>query len=200
MGLRYYDDALSAKIAAWVAPLTGESKIKVLKPDEIKKLYTIEADESANDSLKLPLIAISRNTEIEVRHRTKQPMSYDGLMLESDGEQALQLDAIPVDLTYQIDMFTRRYDEGDELLREMLFKIVNNPQLVVEFTYNNKTQKHVSSILLHSTVRDNSDISERLFSGQFTRWTLGIDIIGAYIFSLPYKPVIKIGDSDIKVY
>ncbi|HHW90864.1 MAG TPA: hypothetical protein GX745_08200 [Clostridiales bacterium] len=200
MGLRYYDDALSAKIAAWVAPLTGKSKIQVLKPDEIKKLYTIEADESANDSLKLPLIAISRNTEIEVRHRTKQPMSYDGLMLESDGEQALQLDAIPVDLTYQIDMFTRRYDEGDELLREMLFKIVNNPQLVVEFTYNNKTQKHVSSILLHSTVRDNSDISERLFSGQFTRWTLGIDIIGAYIFSLPYKPVIKIEDSDIKVY
>ena len=101
-------------------------------------------------------------------------------------EHTLQLNGIPIYLTYQMDIYTRHYDEGDELLREFVFKLVNNPQIVIELPYNGQNFKHVATILMQNTIQDNSDIGERLFSGQFTRWTIKFDIVGAYLFSIPY--------------
>lgn len=157
-----------------------------MKPDETKRLFSIEADERNDKPIQLPLIALSRETQIDILHPTKRPMSFDGMMLKSDGEHTLQLDAIPISLTYQMDMYTRHYDEGDELLREMLFKLINNPQLVIELPYNNQKLRQVCAIKMQSQVEDTSAISERLFSGQFTRWTLRFNIDGAYIYSIPY--------------
>ena len=38
-------------------------------------------------------------------------------------------------------------------------------------------------------VEDNSDIPERLFKTQFTRWTLSVTIDDAYLFSAPTMPI-----------
>jgi hypothetical protein len=184
MSIRFYDEAVADKINAWL-PKSGNKKIQVLKPEETRKLFTIEADQNNDRPISLPLIALSRDTTIDVLHRTKQPMSFDGIMLDSDSNKTLQLDAIPIGINYQLDIYTRRYDEGDDLLREFLFKLINYPQLVVEFPYNKQHFKHVCSILISGEVEDTSDISERLFSGQFTRWTIRFEISGAYLFSLP---------------
>ena len=96
-------------------------------------------------------------------------MSFDGMMLVSDNVHTLQLDAVPIAITYQIDLYTRHYDEGDELLREIIFKLINKPQRVIELPYNNQKLKEVCSIRLQGQVNDTSDIPERIFSGQFTR-------------------------------
>jgi hypothetical protein len=37
------------------------------------------------------------------------------------------------------------------------------------------------------TVSDTSSISERIFSGQFTRWTIQLEIQDAFLFSVPYR-------------
>ena len=39
--------------------------------------------------------------------------------------------AIPINITYNIDIYTQRYDEGDEYLRAMVFNIVNQPKMKV---------------------------------------------------------------------
>lgn len=185
MAIRFYDEAIANKINSWL-PKSKNRKIQVLKPDEVKRLFSIEADERNDKPIQLPLIAISRDTQIDVMHPTKRAMSFDGMMLESDGKHTLQLDAVPISLTYQIDMYTRHFDEGDELLREMIFKIINNPQLVIELPYNNQKLKQVCAMKLQGSVEDTSSVSERLFSGQFTRWTMRVDIDGAYLYSIPY--------------
>ena len=185
MAIRFYDEAIANKINSWL-PKSKNRKIQVLKPDEVKRLFSIEADERNDKPIQLPLIAISRDTQIDVMHPTKRAMSFDGMMLESDGKHTIQLDAVPISITYQIDMYTRHFDEGDELLREMIFKIINNPQLVIELPYNNQKLKQVCAMKLQGSVEDTSSISERLFSGQFTRWTLRVDIDGAYLYSIPY--------------
>ena len=46
---------------------------------------------------------------------------------------------------------------------------------------------HSSTIRLESQIIDNSDIKEKLFSDQFTRFTLKFSIDDAYLFSLPIK-------------
>lgn len=191
MAIRFYDEAIAAKINSWL-PKSKDRTIQLLKPDEVKKLFTVEASENNDKPIGLPLVALSRSTTIDIMHTTMQPMSFDGLMLDSDGINTLQLDAIPINLSYQLDIYTRRYDEGDELLREFIFKIVNNPQVVIELPYNNQHFKHVATLQLQSQVEDTSDISERLFSGQFTRWTLRFDVDSAYLFSIPYVPNVHI--------
>ena len=185
MAIRFYDEAIANKINSWL-PKSKNRKIQVLKPDEVKRLFGIEADERNDKPIQLPLIAISRDTQIDVMHPTKRAMSFDGMMLESDGKHTLQLDAVPISITYQIDMYTRHFDEGDELLREMIFKIINNPQLVIELPYNNQKLKQVCAMKLQGSVEDTSSVSERLFSGQFTRWSMRVDIDGAYLYSIPY--------------
>lgn len=198
MAIRYYDEAVAKKINSWL-PKDKNRSIQILKPDETKKLFTIEADERDDKPLQLPLIALSRDTSIELKQRTMCPVSFDGLMLESDGKHTLQLNGIPIYLTYQMDIYTRHYDEGDELLREFVFKLVNNPQIVIELPYNGQNFKHVATILMQNTIQDNSDIGERLFSGQFTRWTIKFDIIGAYLFSIPYVDNVSIGDINMEI-
>lgn len=185
MAIRYYDEALANKINSWL-PKSKNRKIQVLKPDEVRRLFMIEADERDDKPIQLPLIAISRETQIDVMHPTKRAMSFDGIMLKSDSKHTLQLDAIPISLTYQIDIYTRHFDEGDELLRELIFKIINNSQLTVNLPYNNQNLIQVCSMKMQGQVEDTSAISERLFNGQFTRWTLRLDIDGAYLYSIPY--------------
>lgn len=102
-------------------------------------------------------------------HPTKRTMSFDGMMLESDGKHTIQLDAVPISITYQLDIYTRHFDEGDELLRELIFKIINNPQLTITLPYNNQNLIQVCAMKMQGRVEDTSSISERLFSGQFTR-------------------------------
>lgn len=197
MAIRYYDEALANKINSWL-PKSKNRKIQVLKPDEVKRLFVIEADERNDKPIQLPLIAISRETQIDVMHPTKRAMSFDGMMLKSDGKHTLQLDAIPISLTYQVDIYTRHFDEGDELLRELIFKIINNPQLTVTLPYNNQNLIQVCAMKMQGRVEDTSSISERLFSGQFTRWTMRIDIDGAYLYSIPYVDNVKV-DYELEV-
>jgi hypothetical protein len=191
MAIRYYDEAVSNKINSWL-PKDKNRKIQVLKPDETKRLFMIEADEKNDKPLSLPLIAISRDPEITYLQKTMVPMSFDGLMIESDSKHSLQINAIPISISYQLDIYTRRFDEGDELLREFSFKLINNPQIVIELPYNKQKLKHVATIIMSDQAEDTSDISERLFPGQFTRWTLRFQINGAYLFSIPFVDNVSI--------
>lgn len=197
MAIRYYDEALATKINSWL-PKSKNRKIQVLKPNEIKRLFTIEADERNDKPIQLPLIAISRDTQIDVLHPTKRAMSFDGMMLESDGKHTIQLDAVPISITYQLDIYTRHFDEGDELLRELIFKIINNPQLTITLPYNNQNLIQVCAMKMQGQVEDTSSVSERLFSGQFTRWTLRLNIDGAYLYSIPYVDNVKV-DYELQV-
>ena len=198
MAVRYYDEAVANKINSWL-PKDKNRKIQVLKPDETKRLFSIEADEKNDKPLTLPLVALSRSSTVSIKQKTMTPMSFDGIMLNSDGKHSLELNGIPIYLSYQMDIYTRRYDEGDELLREFVFKLINNPQIVVELPYNNQKFKHVATISMNEDIEDTSDISERLVPGQFTRWTLRFDIVGAYLFSLPYVENVSISDYDLEV-
>ena len=104
MAIGLYDEAVAAKINAWL-PKDKNRSIQILKPDETQRLFEIEADEKNDKPLSLPLIALARNTTIDILGPTMTPKSFDGLMLESDGQHTLQLNAIPISLNTQIMEF-----------------------------------------------------------------------------------------------
>ena len=60
MAISYYDEAVTQKIKNWLA---DSSKLRVLSPDESNRLIQLQAEDSKDKPLKLPLLAISRNKD-----------------------------------------------------------------------------------------------------------------------------------------
>lgn len=181
MAVRLYDEAIYSKIKSWVR----DPNMKILKPDEVTRLFEIRAEKEQDKPLSLPLIAISRDKNVEILQNKKHPMSFSGVPLGATRKVTATLDAIPFITRYQLDIFTERYEEGDEYMRNFVFQLINNPKLKVQIPYNDANIEHLFYLRLLSTITDNSDISNRLFPGQFTRWTLQLEIQDAFFFSVP---------------
>lgn len=184
MALEYYDDAIAAKLEAWTP---SNLKLRILKPDETKRLFEVLADDSKDKNIKLPMIALSRNNDIELLLNVKNPRSYDGLKIEQTEDQTTQMNVIPIKLQYQMDIYTKTQAEASEYLRQYLFKLINNPVIKIEVPYNNKGIKQIANIRVLSTISDTSDIQQHLFPGQFTRWTIQMEIQDAFLYNVPYR-------------
>ena len=186
MAISYYDEAITQKIKSWLA---DSSKLRVLSPDESARLIQLNAEDSNDSPLTLPLLAISRNKDIEIESAIKQSKSFDGLIIDKDIETATttHLNVIPIKTTYQIDIYTKKRIEADEYVRQYLFKLINNPQIVVEIPYNNQAVKHVANLRVLNTVSDTSDIPNHIFPGQFYRWSIQLELQDGFLFSVPQK-------------
>lgn len=195
MAIRYYDDVLAAKLKRW----NPASDLRVLKPNEVKRLFELSANDSHDAPLTLPCIALSRNNDIEIEANIKTPKSYAGLKLRQTENETMLLNAIPIHVQYQLDIYTKTVEEGDEYLRQYLFKLINNPIIKIVIPYNGVDFEQIANIRVLSTVSDTSEISERLFPGQFTRWTIQLEILDAFLYDVPYRRNWKlyINDSDI---
>ncbi len=190
MATKLYDDALLEKLRNW----TQNTSITVVGPDETRRLFEVIADKNNDKPISLPLIALTRSRGYEVLDYGlgKQPMSFDGLTLNANYDQASQLNSIPIRLSYQLDVYTRYYEEADEYIRNLVFNIINFPKLIVNIPYNNENYKHSANIILNAEIEDNSDIPEQLVSGQFTRMTLRFDVDDARLWDVRYRDVYSI--------
>ena len=182
MAIRYYDTALTEKIKTWVK----DPNMSILNPSDSSRLFQLKADENLDKPLTLPLISISRDNDIEILSTAKKPLTYDGGHLDATTKKSELLNAIPISISYQIDVYCKYFEEADEYVRNFVFNIINYPNLHIDIPYNNANIVHDSTMILESTVSDNSDIPERLINGQFTRMTIRIIIDDAYLFSIPF--------------
>ncbi len=184
MAIRYYDDILAAKIKAW----TPDNKnLRVLKPEETKRYFELNALDTNDKPLTLPCIALSRNNDIRLRLNIKNPRSYDGLRINSKDSETKLFNIIPIEVSYQLDIYAKDFEEADEYLRNYLFKLINNPVLKINIPYHDANIEHIANIRVLDTISDTSSISERLFPGQFTKWTIQLEIQDAFLFSIKYK-------------
>ena len=197
MAVRYYDDAIIQKLQKWVPE---NSNLRVLRPDESKRLFELIANDSNDQPITLPFIALSRNSDIEILSNIKQSKSFNGLRLTKKAEGGVALfNVIPIKLVYQLDIYTKFQEECEEYLRNFLFKLINNPVIKIEIPYNNAEIEHIANIRVLNTISDTSNIGERLFAGQFARWTIQLEIMDAFLFSIPYKPTWKIVEVDLEL-
>lgn len=186
MAISYYDEAVTHKIKGWLA---DNSKLRVLAPDETTRLIQLAAEDSNDKPLTLPLIAISRNKDIEIESAIKQNKSFDGLVIAKDNvtAQTVHLNVIPIKTTYQLDIYTKKRIEADEYVRQYLFKLINNPQIIIEIPYNGYLVRHTANLRVLSTVSDTSDIPTHIFAGQFYKWTIQLELQDGFLFSIPQK-------------
>lgn len=198
MAIGYYDDAITHKIKGWLA---DSSQLRVLAPEESNRLIQLNAEDFSDAPLKLPLIAISRNKDLEIESTIKQNKSFDGLIIKKDETNAVtvHLNVIPIKTTYQLDIYTKTRLEGDEYIRQYLFKLINNPQIIIEIPYNNYIVKHTANLRVLNTVSDTSDIPTHIFSGQFYKWTIQLELQDGFLFSIPQKKNWRFIGADLSI-
>lgn len=195
MAVRFYDDALLAKFKKW----TADTQVQLTGVNETKRLFEVVLDKQNDKPIQLPLIAISRNGGYSIQERYKQPRSYNGSTMIQNPDTSAKLNAIPIGISYQIDIYTRELAEADEYARNIVFNIINYPKLNIEIPYEDSGLTHDANIRLVTDVEDNSDIPERLISGQFTRFTIGIDIDDAYLFDVRVKDNLSIVEGQLHI-
>ena len=194
MAVRFYDEALLNKFKKW----TSGTEMTITGVNETKKLWEILADKNNDNPIKLPIITISRPGGFSINQKNKEKLSYMGLpMIDTNGGAAL-LNAIPITIDYQLDIYTRYLEEADEYVRNIVFNIVNYPKLTISIPYEGADLLHDAHIRIQSEVEDNSDIPERLVSGQFVRMTIGLNIDDAYLFDVRLKDNLSIVEVSTK--
>ena len=189
MATYLYDEALLAKIKGW----TSTTKLTVLGVNETSRLFEYLGDTEKDKPITLPIIALSRSRGYSIINggTTKRMLSYEGTsynrnIYNQGTENAYtttgSISAIPILLSYQLDVYTRFAKEADILMRNLIFNIINYPAFEIEVPTAHI--KHVATITLNDTVDDNSDIPERYIAGGFTRMSVMITIDNAYLWDV----------------
>ena len=109
------------------------------------------------------------------------------------------LNAIPISIQYQLDIYTRYLKEADAYCRDFIFNIINHPNVKIVVPYNDANFEHNSTLRVSADVEDNSDIPERLIAGQFTRMSLSLDIDDAYLWDTKIRKNVELDIRDIGV-
>lgn len=196
MSASLYDVALVNKLQNWIK----DENLKITSPNETRRLFEYKADQTNDQPIKLPLITLRKDPTMTLLATNKKAMTFDGWRRQNNGSRGDQLNAVPIQLNYQIDIYTRYEEEAEEYIRNFVFNIINYPKLEIEIPYNNSNIKHISNIRLMPDISNNSDIPERLIPGQFTRFTLTINIDDAFLWNYRTKDNAKIDvDSDVEI-
>lgn len=178
MSVALYDKMLVEKLRKW----TKKTQINVYGPSETRRLFEVIEDKTNDEPIKLPIICLTRPGGYTIENPNKKPMTYDGLTLFSDENSSLQLNAIPIIINYQLDVYTRFLEEADAYVRDIIFNIINHSTFEVNIPYNDTNIIHKANIRVSNEVEDNSNVPERLIPGQFTRLTLNVTLDDAYIW------------------
>lgn len=194
MSFTLYDRAVTEKIKKWIL----DSNMVVLSPDETRRLFTWKAATDGDKPLTLPLISINRNRDVSIKTTSKQMLSHRGKIFNSEKGVSDHLNAIPMTLSYVINIYTRYLEEADEYVRNFVFQLINYPKIEIQIPYNNSQLTYTSYLTLQPEISDNSDIPERLITGQFSRMTLAITLNDAYLFSYNHKHVSEIESLQIE--
>ena len=193
MSIKLYDDALLEKLRNW----TLDTAITLTGVNDSTKLFTTIADTNNDKPIQLPIIALSRPGGFVISDKYKQPKSYNGVTVGHTKERSAKLNAIKIAIPYQLDVYARYQEEADEYVRNIVFNIINYPNVTIEIPYHELGLKHDSNIRLASDVEDNSDVPERLVSGQFKRYTLSLVIDDAYLFDVRVKDNLRIVEGHL---
>ena len=180
MSVYLYDEAITNKFKKW----TERTDLHVYSPSDTARLFEVQADVSNDQPIELPLLCIRRNGSYSLVVQNRETLSYDGFTPMASNDKTVQLNAIPINLSYQLDVYTRYLKEGDEYMRNLIFNIVNFPSFTVSMNYGGYEFEHDSSIELSADIEDNSGVSERLITGQFTRFTATLYVHDAYLWDI----------------
>jgi len=187
-----YDEAVLAKLVSW----TDKTNIHVYSNNANSDVFAMIGDETNDSPVQLPLIALRRIGGYELINPNSDSQTRNGYVLTQNEAITVQLNAIPIKVVYQIDIYSRYKKESDLYCRDLIFNIVNHPTCQVTIPYNDLNIQHNFNLHLNPQIADNSSVPEDNIGGKFSRMTLTVEITDAYLWSVPVRRTFTI-DSGV---
>lgn len=175
MSLKSYDIALLEKIKR-VFPntlITSESNALLLSGRGDKNL-----------EVNLPLITFDRiNNQLAMREFGNDPMVRRGRMVKDE----TRVSSYPINITYQIDIWSDKRVEVDDIWRELVHFFYIDPEVSVKFDGIDEKEDFPLMLLDTDNTTDVTNFSE---SGRLYRQTISTEINQAkMMFVDDYKPI-----------
>lgn len=196
MSISIYDKALLEKVKYW----TSTTDMHVYGPGDSTRLFETIGDLSEDAPIKLPIVVVSHRGGYTIDNPNKTPLTFDAKIISRDKETRVvaQLNAVPITIPYQLDVYTKYQKDTSEYIRNFVFNIVNYPVFKVVVPYGGMDYSHNAKMRLANVIEDNSDIPERLIKGQFSRMSLQIDVDDAYLWDVKKREPVSISFDGIR--
>lgn len=168
-----YDTALVDDLRS----LFQDSRISICPPDQVFKIW----GELEDDTIEMPIISVLRSgTSLG---NSQHSMRFTGGLLAIDPitKQNNKIQAIPIQINYLLDVWTKHREENDNIVRELIFWYMTHPTLKVKIPYGTGLE-HNFNIFYDSNIEDNSDISDHPNRGEYFRTTLSVYTDDAYLW------------------
>ena len=160
--------------------------VSVVSPDQIIGL----AAQLQNDSIKLPIIALTRNQEQIDSSRTNFTSMHRGVatVIDNETNELYHEKVIPITLSYNLTIITSNTADMDEMIRELMFKYINMYFLTIKLPYESDRKIRFGvSLSKDSEIDRTSGVSEYRSEGKLYQGILTLNCEGAILVS--YTPV-----------
>ncbi len=180
-------------------PMTND-KVYVTPTENV---FNIIGDLS-DDKIKMPLISLQRNGW-SLANKKPQYMTFSGYPIKEDYDKDGVIDkisriqAIPISINYQLDVWTTNRITNDAIMREIIFYYTQRPTLLVKIPYG-LDYVHDFNIFFDNDIEDNSDIVDHVNRGQYFRQTIGIYTDDAYLWKSRIRKPATISSIDFTMY
>lgn len=184
MSVYYYDQS----ITDYLSKAFG-SQVYVTPADTIIR----NLSDLNEDKIRLPLLNLERSGVV-VRSTRNSYMNHTGLGFKSDNtiidtneDPDYRLQAVPITINYIIDIWTRDRLTNDNIFRELLMYLIDQPELLVKIPYG-VGSSHKFNIFVEESITDNSDIVNHPNYGVLFRTSIPLYTDDAYLFRTPSSP------------
>jgi hypothetical protein len=169
-----YDNAIVDKFRA----LFGTDKITVQPPENAIRYVA----QLSNDDVTFPLISLNRTNWSIRADDISWAQAKTGVLNRVNKDNTLSvMRAIPIQLEYQLDVYTVDKLTNDEIYRELIFYFIKHPTLEVDIPYT-VDGTHVFNFDINPDITDNSDTVEHVNKGVLYRYTSTWVVKDAYLF------------------
>lgn len=174
MSVYMYDEAIVEDLRL----LLNDDRIHIVPVDNVFRLIA----RLNEDNIEMPLISLTR-TGWQLADNKPQMMKFDGALAGYDrrDNSLKRVQAIPIRIGYQLDVWTKTRKENDNILRELIFYYSTHPTLIVNIEYGLDIT-HDFNIFFDADIEDNSDIVEHRNRGEYFRQTVSIYTDDAYLW------------------
>lgn len=185
MSADLYDNAIINSLRE----ITQDTRIHISPVENVFR--TIAKLENTEDKIELPLISVTRTGWSLLNAHHTQKLAGDTLSYDTEKDWVQNIQMMPIQINYLLDVWTKTRKENDLIMRELIFYYSTHPTLKVQIPYNSDYE-HTFNIYFNADIDDNSDIVEHKNRGEYFRQTIGFYTDDAYMWKTSSRPFTKV--------
>ena len=175
MSVKLYDDAIVESFRS----LMQDNRISILPVEQALRFSA----QLQRDDIRFPLISTYRlGYSIRENDVNYYGLNTGGYRKRNDNGTNTFVQIVPIKINYQLDIFTVDRESCDNIIRELVFYLLQTPSLTVKIPYD-INMEHRFNLYMEPDIVDNSDTVEHTNKGVLFRNTLNLYTDDAYLFS-----------------